>query len=180
MNIQSKKEEEVKEVEVEENNNNTFDFGALLINKYVKYILHNFQCSYCNEYQNISNHENKLTQHSEKQNEELEYKNWNLYLKEFDEYSALILYHSYFKKDVIELFQKYNFKKINGITLLDNQNNNRFITLEFVSKNEDENTSIWVPSEKDLQLYERIIESTKKFDTKIGAYFIGTYNIKNF
>ncbi len=146
-------------------------------NKYLHYIFDNFQCSYCNEYTNLPTKENK--NNGEEEND-IEYMNWSLYLKEFDDYSALILYHSIFKYDVIELFKKYNFKKINELTLLDNINNNRFITLEFVSKNDSENTSIWVPSEKDYHLYERIIESNKKYDNNMDAFFIGTYNIKKF
>jgi hypothetical protein len=86
-------------------------------------------------------------------------------------------FNSFYKKDVIELFKKYNFKKINELVLLDINNNSRFITLEFVSKNDDENTSIWVPSDKDYQLYERIIESNKKYDKNMEAYYIGTYNL---
>ncbi len=153
----------------EENRNNDY------FNKYIKYFMENFQCSYCNEYQNISSKDN--FNKTEYENEDIEYKNWNLYLKEFDDYSALILYNSLYKKDVIELFKKYNFKKINELVLLDSNNNNRFITLEFVSKNEDENTSIWVPSDNDYQMYERIIESNKKYDKNMEAFYIGTYNL---
>ncbi len=157
----------------EENKNNDY------FNKYIKYVMKNFQCSYCNEYQNISNKDNHNLKEDD-YNENIEYKNWNLYLKEFDDYSAFILYNSFYKKDVIELFKKYNFKKINELVLLDIDNNSRFITLEFVSKNDDENTSIWVPSDSDYQLYERIIESNKKYDKNMEAFYIGTYNLGKF
>jgi hypothetical protein len=150
--------------------NNTY------FNKYIQYVLENFQCSYCNEYNYVNPTDIKNTNDNESNSEE--YLNWNLYLKEFEDYSALILSHSIYKKDVIELFKKYNFKRINELVLLEENNNNRFITLEFVSKNDDENTSIWVPSENDLPLYERIIDSNKKYDKNMDAYFIGKYNLK--
>ncbi len=154
---------------------NDYNINNQTFNKYLNFIFDNIQCSYCNEYQNISHKDNN----ENKEEENIEYINWNLYLKEFEDYSAFILYHNVYKKDVIELFKKYNFKIMNELTLYDITNNNRFITLEFVSKNEDENTSIWVPSENDIKLYERIIESNKKYDKNMEAYLIGTFNIKN-
>ncbi len=147
----------------------------------IEFILNNMQCSYCHEYQNITQNDiNKEKQEEENIIKEIKMKSWNLYLKEFDNYSALILYHPIYKKDIIEVIKNNNINQKNNSydLILYDENKNRFITLEFVSKNEDEGTSIWVPCDSDYQLYERIIEDKNKYDDKMNAYIIGTFNIK--
>ena len=151
------------------------------LKKTISFFLENFQCSYCHEYQNISQMDlNKNKKEEEDLILERRLSSWNLYLKEFDNYSALILYHPIYKKDIIEIIK--NIYKNNSFDLvlydINPSDKNRFITLEFVSKNEEEGTSIWVPCDSDYKLYERIIEDKKKFDEKMNAYIIGTYNIE--
>lgn len=144
-----------------------------VIKRTIHFFLENIQCTYCHEYQNI----NTLGLNKGSENEilnERRLSSWSLYLKEFDNYSALILYHSVYKKDIIEVVKNNSFDLI----LYDVNNKNKFITLEFVSRNEEEGTSIWVPCESDYQLYERIIEKEKKYDEDMSAYIIGTYNIE--
>lgn len=140
-----------------------------VIKRTIHFFLENIQCTYCHEYQNI----NTLGTNNDIESDR-RLSSWSLYLKEFDNYSALILYHSVYKKDIIEVVKNNSVDLI----LYEVNNKNKFITLEFVSKNEEECTSIWVPCESDYQLYERIIEKEKKYDENMDAYIIGTYNIE--
>ncbi len=174
-------EKKIDRTHLPNENDNSFPYLKKdTLKKTIGFFLENFQCSYCHEYQNINQTDNK----NNKEEElilETKLNSWNLYLKEFDNYSALILYHPYYKKDIIEIIKNIYKNSSFDLVLYDNNNEklkNRFITLEFVSKNEEEGTSIWVPCDADYKLYERIIEDKKVFDEKMNAYIIGTYDIE--
>ena len=100
------------------------------------------------------------------------YKDWNLYLKEYELYSAMIMFNEKIEKDISYLINK------NDSILLYNENNEIFIKLEYISKNETDQLSILVPTDEYQILYESIENMEKKFDKKRNAYYIGTYNIK--
>ena len=123
-------------------------------------LLKNIGCSHCQEFEFQENY-NKDS-----------YKSWKLYLKEYEMYSAMILYNSKLDKDISYLIGK------NDSILLLNENNEIFIKLEYISNNEEDNTSILVPTDEYQELYEQIETMDKKFDKKKNAYLIGVYDIK--
>ena len=141
-------------------------------------IFRNLNCTYCQDYIYVNPEyvdENGEIRNVEENNEKetkVEKNGWNLYIKEFESYSALILYHPIYKKDVIEIFETEN------IYLYD-ENGNKIMKLEFVNslEMEKEKTSIWVPGENYYAFYERLLEMKKKYDKDIEAYFVGSYNI---
>jgi len=126
-----------------------FDFLSIL--------LKNSACSNCTD----SNYEDA------KDN----YKEWKLYLKEYELYSAMILYHEKLDKDISYLIHK------NDSILLMDDNKEIFIKLEYISDNDD-HTSILVPTDEYQDLYENIEKMEKVLDKKINAYYIGTYTVK--
>jgi hypothetical protein len=99
-------------------------------------------------------------------------KSWKLYLKEYDMYSAMLLYNDNLKKDI-----SYIIKKNECINLL-NEKDEIFLKLEFVSENNDDKNSILVPTDDYLELYENIEQMNKVYDKDMNAYLIGTYNIR--
>lgn len=118
-------------------------------------ILKNIGCSYCQEYEYQEN---------------INYfKSWKLYLKEYEMYSAMILYNDKLKKDISHII-----KKNDSIFLLNN--NNIVLKLEYIS-NESDN-AILVPTDEYNDFYEKIEEMNKTFDEKIKAYYIGTFDIE--
>jgi hypothetical protein len=123
-------------------------------------LLKNIGCSHCQEFEFQENY-NKDS-----------YKSWKLYLKEYEMYSAMILYNSKLDKDISYLIGK------NDSILLLNEKNEIFIKLEYISNNEEDNTSILVPTDEYQELYEQIENMDKKFDKKKNAYLIGVYDIK--
>lgn len=123
-------------------------------------LLKNIGCSHCQEFEFQENY-NKDS-----------YKSWKLYLKEYEMYSAMILYNSKLDKDISYLIGK------NDSILLLNEKNEIFIKLEYISNNEEDNTSILVPTDEYQELYEQIETMDKKFDKKKNAYLIGVYDIK--
>jgi hypothetical protein len=123
-------------------------------------VLKNLGCSYCQEYEFQENYN--------KEN----YKSWSLYLKEYEMYSAMILYNDKLKKDI-----SYIINKGESVFLLD-ENNEILVKLEFISKSDDEKTSILVPTDEYQSFYEKIEQLDKKFDKDLNAQFIGNYNIK--
>ena len=126
-------------------------------------ILKNFGCSYCQEYD--------FQENSNKEN----FKDWSLYLKEYEMYSAMILYNETLDKNVSEFI-----KKGDTIALLDNKDE-VIMKLEYLLDNEEENglkTAILVPSEDYNNIYEKMEEKDKKYDNKLKASFIGKYNIR--
>lgn len=131
-------------------------------------ILKNIGCSYCQEYQ--------FEESYNKNN----FKGWKLYLKEYDMYSAMILYNDKLEKDI-----SHYFKKGENIFLL-NDKEEIVLKLEYLSDNESEKTelsninknAILVPTEEYQEFYENIEAMEKSFDTKLKAYYIATYDIK--
>ena len=93
-------------------------------------VLKNLGCSYCQEYEFQENYN--------KEN----YKSWSLYLKEYEMYSAMILYNDKLKKDISFIINKGE-----SVFLLD-ENNEILVKLEFISKSDDEKTSILVPTDE--------------------------------
>lgn len=122
--------------------------------------LKNLGCSHCQEFEFHENYN--------KEN----FKSWKLYLKEYDMYSAMILYNEKLNKDI-----SYIINKNESIFLLDD-NNEIFLKLEYISFNEDDNTSILVPTDEYQESYEKIENMEKTFDKTLNAYYIGTFNIK--
>ena len=128
--------------------------------EFITNILKSLGCSHCQEYefQNNYNKENM--------------KSWKLYLKEYDMYSAMLLYNDNLKKDI-----SFIIKKNECINLLDDKGD-VFIKLEFISKSDDDTTSILVPTDEYQELYENIEQMNKTYDKNLDAYLIGIYNIK--
>ena len=128
--------------------------------EFITNILKNLGCSHCQEYefQNNFNKENM--------------KSWKLYLKEYDMYSAMLLYNDNLKKDISHIL-----KKNESVYLLDD-NDQVFIKLEYISKSEDNNNSILVPTDDYQELYENIEQMNKTYDKDLDAHLIGIYNIR--
>lgn len=119
-------------------------------------ILKNIGCSYCQEYEYQEN---------------INYfKSWKLYLKEYEMYSAMILYNDKLKKDISHII-----KKNDSIFLL--ADNNIVLKLEYIS-NESDNNAILVPTDEYNEFYEKIEEMNKSFDNNLKAYYIGTFDIE--
>ena len=126
--------------------------------EYLTSFLKNLGCSQCQEFEFHENKEN--------------YKNWKLYLKEFEMYSAMILYNSKLKKDISNIIN------INESIILINDNNEPYIKLEYIAKTDDKNNAILVPTDDYQELYQSIEQMEKKFDKEINAYFIGEFELK--
>jgi hypothetical protein len=118
-------------------------------------ILKNIGCSYCQEYEYQEN-----TNY---------FKSWKLYLKEYEMYSAMILYNDKLNKDISHII-----KKNDSIFLLNNKN--IMLKLEYIS-NESDN-AILVPTDEYNDFYEKIEEMNKPFNEKLKAYYIGTFDIE--
>ncbi len=153
------------------------------MNDILQNLLKNMGCSYCHEYETSSSNsinENKNLNSTQNMNmnehstllKNIYFKSWKLYLKEFENYSAMILYHPVFNKDIIELIPNTEKLKLFDV------DHNLILVLEFISKNDDNSTSIWVPSEEYQDFYFRINEQEKEYDKHIDAYFIGKYDIE--
>jgi len=121
-------------------------------------ILKNFNCSSCadNEFEDNYFVEN--------------YKNWKLFLKEYELYSAMILYNEKLGKDISYLINK------NDSILLIDKNEEIFIKLEYISN--DNGTSILVPTDDYEKSYEKIENMDKIFDKTLNAKYIGMFDIK--
>jgi hypothetical protein len=127
--------------------------------EFITKFLKNLGCSQCQEYEFQELNEINL-------------KEWKLYLKEYEMYSAMILYNDNLKKDI-----SYIIKKNETVFLLDS-NDNIYIKLEYISQNELDNMAILVPTDEYQEIYENIGNMDKKFDKEFNAYLIGTFNIK--
>ena len=119
--------------------------------------LKNLGCSRCQEFEF---HETKD-----------DYKGWKLYLKEYEMYTAMILYNEKLEKDVSSIISKDD-----NIILL-NDKDEVYIKLEYIA-NSEENDAILVPTDEYQELYETIEKMDKKLNKKLNAYYIGIYNIK--
>jgi hypothetical protein len=121
-------------------------------------LLKNLSCSQCQDF-DINDSDNM--------------KDWNLYLKQYEMYTAMILYNHKLKKDISKIISKNE-----SIILLD-ENNNVYIKLEFISNNEeDQNRAILVPTDEYQELYQNIEKMDKKLDETMKAYLIGKFNIQ--
>jgi hypothetical protein len=121
-------------------------------------ILKNFNCSSCADNEFEDNHHIG------------NYKNWKLFLKQYELYSAMILYNENLEKDISYLINK------NESILLIDSNEEIFIKLEYISN--DNGTSILVPTDDYQKLYEKIENMDKIFDKKLDAKYIGIFDIK--
>ena len=119
----------------------------------------NLGCSHCQEYEFENTNDNN-------------FKEWKLYLKEYEMYSAMILYNDNIKKDI-----SYIIKKNEAIFLL-NDNGDIYIKLEYIANNESDNMPILVATDEYQEIYESIGNMEKKYDKIFKAYLIGTYNIR--
>lgn len=122
--------------------------------------LDNLNCSgsYCQEYEYNVNSENFTC--------------WKLYIKEYEMYSALLLYNDKLNKDISEIFNNKN-----SVELM--ENDKIFIKLDIVTKpNNDNKYSILVPCEEHVEAYKKIESMNKKYETGIDAFFVGIYNIQ--
>jgi len=115
-------------------------------------------CSQCQEFEYHENTSKK-------------FKNWKLFLKKYEMYTAMILYNEELKKDI-----SYIINKNDSILLLDDKND-VYMKLEYVSYNEDSNISILVPCDTYHELYQQIEEQDKEFNKELEAYYVGTFNI---
>ena len=129
------------------------DFINVYLTNALKYVL----CSRCVEYEYQKNDE--------------EFKGWTLYLKDFENYSALILKKG--DKDISKII-----KTDSIISLLDDKSE-VVIELEKIQFNESTNQSILVPTDKYEEIYKKMEEEKKEFDSSENAYIIGTFHIKN-
>jgi hypothetical protein len=84
----------------------------------------------------------------------------------------MLLYNDNLKKDISHII-----KKNECVYLLDDKDE-VFIKLEFISKSEDDNNSILVPTDDYQELYEKIEQMNKTYDKNLDAHLIGIYNIK--
>ena len=116
-------------------------------------------CSQCQEFEYHENTSKK-------------FKNWKLFLKKYDMYTAMILYNEKFKKDISHIINK------NDLILLLNEKNEVYMKLEYVSYNEESKISILVPTDEYHELYQKIEEQDKEFNKELEAYYIGTYSVK--
>jgi hypothetical protein len=126
--------------------------------EYITSILKNLGCSQCQEFE----FENSK-----------EYSNyWKLYLKEYEMYSAMVLYHDNLKNKISTSFSK------NDSIILFDEDDKVYIKLEYISINEEDGNAILVPTDEYQELYQNIEGMTKKYDKALKAYYIGTYKIK--
>lgn len=121
--------------------------------------LKNLGCSHCQEFEFQENYN--------KEN----WKEWKLYLKKYEMYSAMILYNHKLDKDISYLISK------NECILLLNNQDEIYMKLEYISISDD-NKAIMIPTDEYQTIYENIENIDKKYDKKIDAYYIDTYNIK--
>lgn len=134
------------------------------MNEFLTKVLNNLNCSgsYCQEYsasEGASN-ENMI--------------GWKLYIKEYEMYSALVLFHDGLNKDIAEVFPDKN-----TVELF--KNGTSFIKLDIITKKEvskkEMKYSVLVPTEESMEAYKSIEGMDKKIDKNIGGKFIGEYDL---
>ena len=118
--------------------------------------LRNSGCSYCqeNDYSEIK---------------EI-YSNWSLYIKEYEMYSSLILYHDKMKIDI-----SYYIKQNEPIKLL--KKNKVILEVDFISKDDTNQLAILVPHENYQEYYENIEKKSKNFNPELNAYLVDSFDI---
>jgi hypothetical protein len=128
--------------------------------EYISGFLKNLGCSHCQEFefQDVQNKDNL--------------KNWKLYLKEFEMYSAMYLYNNKIKKDISYIINK------NDSIYLINEKNEIFLKLEYILNDTKNNSSILVPTDDYLEHYEKIEQMEKIYDKEMEGYYIGTFSLK--
>ena len=126
--------------------------------EYITSFLKNLGCSQCQEF--------------EFENSKEYSKDWKLYLKEYEMYSAMVLYNDNPKKTISNIFSK------NDSFILFDEDDKVYIKLEYISINEEDGNAILVPTDEYQELYQNIESMTKKYDKTLKAYYIGTYKIK--
>jgi hypothetical protein len=130
----------------------------------VEYLLKHMQCSMCSDDHMVSSPDL-----FEEKRMDVRKENWNLYIKEFENYTALVVYHPIFEKDVMEIFPQ------NTQIQLKDKDGNLVMVIENVSKGGE--CSKWIPHEKYYTLYERMMDSSKKYDKKIKAFYLDTFHL---
>ena len=125
------------------------------VNDILNFILKNTNCSYCQEYEKIENNEG-----------------WNLYMKEYDMYSALLLYHPVMKKDIRVI------SKPTDIIILLDKDSNVIVKLEIIIQNNETLFSTLVPTEEYQSFYDTINSIEKPFDKTLNALYIGEYTVQ--
>jgi len=125
------------------------------VNDIFNFILKNTNCSYCQEYEKIENNEG-----------------WNLYMKEYDMYSALLLYHPVMKKDIRVI------SKPTDIIILLDKDSNVIVKLEIIIQNNETLFSTLVPTEEYQSFYDTINSIEKPFDKTLNALYIGEYTVQ--
>lgn len=118
--------------------------------------LKNSGCSYCQE--------NDYSDSKEI------YSNWSLYIKEYEMYSSLILYHDKMKKDI-----SFYIKQNESIKLL--KKNKIIIEVDYISKDDVNHLAILVPHEKYQEYYENIEKKNKNFNHELNAYLVDSFDI---
>ena len=122
-------------------------------------ILKNTGCSYCQE-----------NDHSDKKDYA---NNWNLYLRESDMYSSLLLFNHKLNKDI-----SYYTIKNDSISLID-KDNNIILQLDYISNYDKTNYAILTPSEKYIENYEKLEKKNNVKHEKLDAYLMElNYSIK--
>jgi hypothetical protein len=134
------------------------------------FILHNLECTSCKDYDWMAMAPDYHESNSSETPLQYSQKGWNLYIKEFETYRAFVLWHPLYQKDWSQLFP---YKET--ISLFD-ENGNYILSLESVGIQND--FCNWVPSEKDQNMYERILDQPKPLHSSIHAHYVGTYSIQ--
>ena len=120
--------------------------------------LKNLGCSYCQEYEFQENSNKDIKE------------NWKLYLKEYDMFSAMILYNEILDKNIS------HYSKIGDcISLLDDKKD-IVLKLEYLIQSDN---AILIPTDEYQSFYESIEQMDKTYDPIMKAHYIGTYSIKN-
>jgi hypothetical protein len=119
------------------------------------YVLKNTNCSYCQEYEKVENNEG-----------------WNLYIKEYEMYTALLLYHPQSKEDICSIC------KPNDIISLLDKKGEVVVKLEMIVQNKDNLFSTLVPTDEYSSFYGELDAMDKKKDKTVNAYWIGEYTVQ--
>lgn len=115
-------------------------------------ILKNTGCSYCQENDYLDKKE--FINH------------WNLYLKEDEMYSSLLLYNNKLKKDI-----SYYIQKNDTICIIDKKDN-ILLQLDYISNYTKTDYAILVPSEDFIDYYENLEKKKTKIDENLKGYLL--------
>lgn len=118
--------------------------------------LKNSGCSYCQE--NDYNDSKEI------------YTKWSLYIKEYEMYSSLILYHDKIKKDI-----SYYINQNESIKLY--KKNKLILEVDYISKDDTNQLAILVPHEDYQEYYENIEKKSKNFNQELNAYLVDYFDV---